>query len=155
MLTDDDIITALADVLPLDESLEAYPGTWQEPPYADRDGRALLGLGDRSWDVLLDRETGRLEGVPDDADAFVLNSSLERFVRCVQVAVAAHEEVGRYEAETVEDDDLDEEVDDEAVDEIEEIGRRLAKQLAEIDPEAVADENAFWSVLAEELSYGS
>jgi hypothetical protein len=155
VLSDDDIVTALSDVLPLDESLEAYPGTWQEPPYADRDGRAVLGLGDHSWDVLLDRGTSRLEGVPDGADAFLLNTSLERFVRCVQAAVAAFEEAGRLEAESAseEADDLAED-DEETVDELEEIGERLASRLREIDPDAMVDDNSFWSVLAEELGYG-
>ena len=155
MLSDDDIVTALSDVLPLDESLEAYPGTWQEPPYADRDGGAVLGLGDHSWDVVIDRATSRLEGVPDGADTFLLNTSLERFVRCVQAAVAAFEEADRLEAEAEADgaDDLVED-DEETVDELEEIGERLERRLREIDPDAMADENGFWAVLAEELGYG-
>ncbi|RGC69527.1 hypothetical protein C5N14_09640 [Micromonospora sp. MW-13] len=41
-----------------------------------------------------------------------------------------------------------------AVDGIEAVGERLADRFREIDPVAVADENAFWSVAAEELGYG-
>ena len=148
MLTDDDIDTALSDVLPLEESLEDYPGTWQTAPYADRDGQAVLGLGDHSWDILLDRGTGRVQGVPEDADAFLLNTGLERFVRCVQAAVAARQETKRHVAE-------DGSTDAEADEEIAEIGHRLAARLTEIDPDAVADDDMFWSVLAEELGYGA
>ena len=77
MLSDDDIVTALSDVLPLDESLEAYPGTWQEAPYADRDGRAVLGLGDHSWDVLLDRDTTSAGRHPD-SDIFLDDVTVSR-----------------------------------------------------------------------------
>jgi hypothetical protein len=157
VLTDDDIDTALADVLPLEESLEDYPGTWQTAPYADRDGSAVLGLGDRSWDVLLDRETDRLQGVPEEADPFLLNTSLDAFVRCVQAAVAAREEITRFQADaTDEDDDLEDlaEDDDGTTDEIEEIALRLEARLREIDPAAMADDDGFWAVLAHELGYG-
>ncbi|MCX4472820.1 SUKH-4 family immunity protein [Micromonospora sp. NBC_01655] len=41
-----------------------------------------------------------------------------------------------------------------AVDGIEAVGERLADRFREIAPVAVADENAFWSVAAEELGYG-
>lgn len=161
MLSDDDIVTALTDVLPLDESLEAYPGTWQEAPYADRDGRAVLGLGDHSWDVLVDRGSSRVEGVPEVAEPFLLNTSLERFVRCVLAAVAAFEEAGRLEVEDPDPDDLDglgdlpdlAEQDGDDEDAVEEIGRRLVARLREIDPDAMADENGFWATLAEELGH--
>lgn len=155
MLSDDDIDIALADVLPLDESVPDYAGTFCEAPYADHDGGAVLARGDHAFDLVIDRESGRVDGVPEVADAFLVNTSLDRFVRCVQVSVAAREEVERFEAEAVGDeDDLEVEDDDEAVDEIEEIGRRLATQLAEIDPAALADGDGFWAVVAEELGYG-
>lgn len=153
MITDDDIDTALSDVLPLDESLPSYAGTWQEAPYADRDGRAVLALGDHSWDVLLDRDGGALLGLSESGDTFVLNGSLETFVRCVQAVVAAREEIERIELDEGldDEDDLDLEEDEETEDEVEEVGERLAARLAEIDPLALDDDNQFWPVLADEL----
>jgi hypothetical protein len=153
VLSDDDIDIALADVLPLDESLPDYAGTFLEAPYDDREGRAVLALGDHTFDLLIDRASGRLDGVPAEADAFLVNSSLDTFVRCVQAAVAAREEVERFEADgPPEEDDIDE--DAEVVDEIEEIGMRLTARLREIDAAAMADDSGFWSVVAEELGYG-
>lgn len=135
-----------------------YPGAWQDSPFTERavDGRryALVAV-DPGMSVLgICRDDGSLWGLPEPEYGvpYLVNSSVEAFVAFnrayeeAAVEAAAHEGPG-------------EDVDDaEAVNLAEQAADALTETLVErfesLDAAAVADEESFWCVAAEELGYG-
>ncbi|MFJ5234966.1 SUKH-4 family immunity protein [Kitasatospora sp. NPDC088391] len=135
-------LTAIcADVLP-------YPGEWQRPPYAERavggqryrvlavdPGIGAIGLRDGDGSVWMLRE----EGEPG-----LLNSGTRTLLAFVELYREAAAEAERYEAgEDVED----------SIDAADALTDALLAGFAAVDPAAVADENAYWHIAAEELGY--
>ncbi|GAA4903163.1 SUKH-4 immunity protein of toxin-antitoxin system [Stackebrandtia albiflava] len=148
-LSDTDISTALTD----DAHLGApYPGRWNVPPYPDVDlagGTGAVVADDPGISVLaVDRADGRLLLVTDDG-VHPVNGSLSAFVACAREYLEARDAVTEIEDEG--DAEWDEDGEEDAV---AQIGLDLHRRFEAIDPVAVADENDFWAVAAEELGYG-
>ncbi|SBU98094.1 SUKH-4 immunity protein [Streptomyces sp. MnatMP-M77] len=133
-----------------------YPGAWQDSPFAGRTvggARYAVVAVDPGLSVLgLRRDDGSLWCLPEDGAPRLVNSSVEAFVAFNRAYEEAAAEAASYEGPG---DGLDE---DEAVDLAEEAADALTEALLErfgmLDAEAVADENSFWHIGAEELGYG-
>ncbi|MGX2997587.1 SUKH-4 family immunity protein [Streptomyces sp. JNUCC 64] len=143
--------TALAALL-AGRAPHPYPGVWQEPPFAEReaDGAryALVALDPGLSALGVRRSDGSVWGLPDDGEPFRLNSGAAAFVAFTRAYGEAAAEAEAYEAP---DSDPDGDEAERAADALTEA---LLERFAAIDAEAVADENAFWCVVAEELGYG-
>ncbi|GAA2319960.1 hypothetical protein GCM10009853_092580 [Glycomyces scopariae] len=141
-LTDRDIARALAD-----RADTPYPGEWQEPPYREHraGGRvyALVAADPGLSDIGVDREGGGVWLLPAGDEPTLVNSSAAAFTACSKVYAEAAAEVERAEAEDPDEDEDRGDAFTEAV----------LERLAAVDAAAVDDENAFWSVAAEELGY--
>ncbi|MFI9627356.1 SUKH-4 family immunity protein [Streptomyces sp. NPDC052042] len=133
-----------------------YPGAWLDSPFTERtvDGtRYALVAADPGLSALgVRRADGSLWGLPEDGGPHLVNSSVEAFVAFNRAYEEAAADAAAYEGPG---DGLD---DAEAVDLAEEAADALTEALVErfgaLDAEAVADENSFWCVAAEELGYG-
>ncbi|MFJ8200166.1 SUKH-4 family immunity protein [Streptomyces sp. NPDC096152] len=133
-----------------------YPGVWQGPPLAERtyDGvrYALVAVDPGLSTLVLRRGEGSLWCVPEDGIPQLVNSSVEAFVAFSRAYEEAAAEAAAYGGPG---DGLD---DDEAVDLAEQAADALTEALLErfrvLDTAAVADENSFWHIGAEELGYG-
>jgi hypothetical protein len=132
-----------------------YPGTWQQPPYAERavDGvRYALVAVDPGLSALgVRRDDGSLWGLPDGAEPHLVNSGVPAFVAFTGLYAAAAAEAEAYEGPDDEDDEAGEDV--AAEDAADALTEELTARFREVDAPAVADENAFWCVAAEELGY--
>ncbi|MER5499917.1 MULTISPECIES: SUKH-4 family immunity protein [unclassified Streptomyces] len=133
-----------------------HPGAWQEPPFAERtvDGAryALVAVDPGAGALGLRRDDGSLWSLPEGADPHLVNSGAAAFVAFNRAYEEAADEAAAYGGPGEEVDD------DEAVDLAEEAADALTDALLErfeaLDADAVADENSFWCVAAEELGYG-
>ncbi|GAA2094396.1 SUKH-4 family immunity protein [Kitasatospora saccharophila] len=140
----DALTAACAGVLP-------YPGEWRRAPYEVREvageryhlvavdpGVSAIGVRADGGPVVVLPEEGA--GKPG-----LLNSGPGRLLAFLELYRAAAEEAERYEA----GEELDE-----ALAAAEELTDALLARFAAVDPAAVADENAYWCIAAEELGYG-
>ncbi|GAB3981309.1 SUKH-4 family immunity protein [Actinoallomurus acanthiterrae] len=143
MESDDAIERALAPLRPITYRKIPVEGRWRKPPFPDHvlDGRTMAVVCEDAGISLLgvDRDSGEILIVDPDEGAQLVNRSAALLVACAEVLRKAHREAKRAE-----DDD----------DELEAIAARTLTAFAEIDPDAVRDENQLWSVAAEELGYG-
>jgi hypothetical protein len=148
-VTDAEIDARLAERGPV-----PYPGIWHAPPFTDRtvhDVRYAVVAFDLGLSALgVRRDDGTLWIVPADGEPDQVNSSLDAFVACTRAYEQSRAEADAYEGP---DDDSDE-ADDLAEQAADALTDALLERLAEIDAVAVAEENSFWSVAAEELGYG-
>ncbi|WP_432953853.1 SUKH-4 family immunity protein [Micromonospora haikouensis] len=135
--TDAAIDAALARLRSLGEQLP-YPGDWLPAPRADSAG-VVLAEDEGLSRLVVDPATGAVSLVDADG-AEPVNSTLDALVACAEAYLAA-----RAEADVLPDD---------ADDDLEAVGERLADRFRQLDPTSVGDENRFWSVAAEELGYG-
>ncbi|WP_259454092.1 SUKH-4 family immunity protein [Streptomyces ginkgonis] len=129
-----------------------YPGRWQEAPFAERtvDGvrYAVVALDPGLSALGVRRTDGAVWGLPEDGAPHLVNSSVAAFVACSR----AHAEAAAgYDGYDGAGDDGDEDAAERAADALTEA---LLERFAALDAPAVADENAFWCVAAEELGYG-
>ncbi|MEU6854066.1 SUKH-4 family immunity protein [Actinacidiphila alni] len=133
-----------------------YPGVWQDAPFTERAvggaRYAVVAVDSGLSALVLRRDDGSLWCLPEgDAPQYV-NSGVEAFVAFNRAYEEAAGEAAAYEGPG---DEVDE---DEAEDLAEQAADALTEALLErfgaLDPEAVADENSFWHVGAEELGYG-
>ncbi|MEU6077188.1 SUKH-4 family immunity protein [Micromonospora sp. NPDC047074] len=138
MPTDDATIeAALARILPLRDRLP-YPGTWLASPRVD--GAVVVLAEDTGLSrLLVDPATDTVCLVDDDGSEPV-NATVDAFAACAEAFVQAQVAAAALPEDA--DDDL------------EAVGERLADRFREIDPVSVAHENRFWSLAAEELGYG-
>ncbi|MEU1181554.1 SUKH-4 family immunity protein [Streptomyces sp. NPDC005820] len=133
-----------------------YPGVWQGSPFAQRavDGAqyALVAVDPGLSALALRRDDGSLWCLPEGGVPQLVNSSVEAFVAFNRAYEEAAAEAAAYEGPG---DGLG---DDEAEDLAEQAADALTEALLErfgmLDAEAVADENSFWHIGAEELGYG-
>lgn len=139
VLTDQQIDDALRAVA---RKKVPFEGAWAKAPYPERshDGRTFAVLADdpEVEALAVDRASG--EVVVLDGSAVLVNRSLSQFAESAAVYVAA-----RKRAKSIDEDD------DEA---LEANGEAALAAIRAIDADAVADENRFWAVAAEELGYG-
>ncbi|WP_433185950.1 SUKH-4 family immunity protein [Actinoallomurus sp. CA-150999] len=143
MESDDAIERALAPLRPITYQKVPVEGRWRKPPFPDHvlDGRTMAVVCEDPGIALLgvDRDGGEVLIVDADEGAQPVNRSAARLVACAEVFRKSCREAKRAE-----DDD----------EELEAIAARTLAAFAEIDPDAVRDENQVWSVAAEELGYG-
>ncbi|OKJ40006.1 SUKH-4 family immunity protein [Streptomyces sp. CB01580] len=133
-----------------------YPGAWQDSPFTERtvDGAryALVAVDPGLSALGVRRDDGSLWGLPEDGVPYLVNSGVEAFVAFNRAYEEAAAEAAVYEGPGDGPDEA------EAVDLAEEAADALTEALVErfgaLDAEAVADENSFWCVAAEELGYG-
>ncbi|MFE7426580.1 SUKH-4 family immunity protein [Streptomyces sp. NPDC014735] len=133
-----------------------YPGAWQDSPFTERtvDGAryALVAVDPGLSALGVRRDDGSLWGLPEDGVPYLVNSGVEAFVAFNRAYEEAAAEAAAYEGPGDGPDEA------EAVDLAEEAADALTEALVErfgaLDAEAVADENSFWCVAAEELGYG-
>ncbi|MGW9497853.1 SUKH-4 family immunity protein [Streptomyces prasinus] len=133
-----------------------YPGMWQASPFAERTvggaRYALVAVDPGLSAFALRRDDGSLWCLPEGGAPQLVNSNIEAFVAFNRAYEEAAAEAAAYEGP---DDGLG---DEEAVDLAEQAADALTEALLErfemLDAEAVADENSFWRIGAEELGYG-
>ncbi|MFJ3660007.1 SUKH-4 family immunity protein [Streptomyces sp. NPDC090119] len=133
-----------------------YPGVWLDSPLAERTVEgvryALVAVDPGLSALALRRADGSLWCVPEGGAPQLVNSSVEAFVAFNRAYEEAAGEAAAYEGPG---DGLSE---DETVDLAERAADALTEALLErfgmLDAEAVADENSFWRIGAEELGYG-
>ncbi|MFB9662741.1 SUKH-4 family immunity protein [Glycomyces mayteni] len=125
-----------------------YPGQWQTPPLpqACTGGRDfdLLAVDPGLSAIGLDRADGTVWLLPEGGEPSPVNASREAFDACAAIYEEAAAEAERLAAAGFSDDEED--PGDAFTD-------ALLERLAAADATAVADENGFWSVAAEELGY--
>ncbi|MBE4735213.1 SUKH-4 family immunity protein [Streptomyces caniscabiei] len=133
-----------------------YPGVWQASPFVERTvggaRHALVAVDPGLSALAVRRDDGSLWCLPEGGVPQLVNSSVEAFVAFSRAYEEASAEAAAYEGPG--DDGLSE---DEAVDLAEEAADALTEALLErfgtLDADAVADENSFWHIGAEELGY--
>ncbi|MDT0574235.1 SUKH-4 family immunity protein [Streptomyces sp. DSM 3412] len=133
-----------------------YPGVWRDAPFVERtvDGAryALVAVDPGLSALALRADDGSLWCLPEGGAPQLVNSGVGAFVAFNRADEEAATEAAAYEGPG---DGLSE---DEAVELAEEAADALTDALLErfgtLDAEAVADENSFWCVRAEELGYG-
>lgn len=121
-------------------------------PFAERtvDGvrYAVVALDPGLSALGVRRTDGSVWGLPEDGAPHLVNSSVAAFVACSRAHTEAAAEAAGYDGAG---DDGDEDAAERAADALTEA---LLERFAALDAPAVADENAFWCVAAEELGYG-
>ncbi|MDT0321108.1 SUKH-4 family immunity protein [Streptomyces millisiae] len=121
-----------------------YPGSWLTAPFVERavGGRTYAVVADDPGlsALAVDRATGQVWLLADGDEVELVNSSLRALVACSRAYAEAALDAAHL-------DDEDEDAGDELTD-------ALLARLAALDEVATDDENAFWSVAAEELGYG-
>ncbi|MYT89724.1 hypothetical protein GTY40_01440 [Streptomyces sp. SID8359] len=133
-----------------------YPGVWQSSPFAERtvDGTryALVAVDPGVSALALRPDDGSLWCLPEGDAPQLVNTSVEAFLAFNRAYEEAAAEAASYEGPG------DGPSEDEAVDLAEQAADALTEALLErfgaLDAEAVADENSFWHIGAEELGYG-
>ncbi|MEU5385368.1 SUKH-4 family immunity protein [Kitasatospora cineracea] len=138
----DALTLACADVLP-------HPGEWRRAPYEEREvdgARYHLVAVDPGVSALGVRvDGGPVMVLPEEGEPGLLNSGPGQLLAFLELYREAAAEAERYEAG---------EEPDESLAAAEELTDALLARFAAVDPAAVADENAYWCVAAEELGYG-
>ncbi|MFF7214743.1 SUKH-4 family immunity protein [Streptomyces sp. NPDC008238] len=131
-----------------------YPGEWQGAPFSERtveDVRyAVVALDPGVSAIGLRRTDGSLWLLGNDGTARLLNSGHEEFVAFCRAYEQAAHEAERYEAP--EDDDSDEAL-ERAMRDADALTDALVERFRAVDAAAVADENSYWHIAAEELGY--
>jgi len=144
VITDAQITTALQALDPSVDETVPFIGEWHNAPYPERtvDGRSLVALvTDSEGQFLgLDRNTGEVLIVAG-GEIELVNRSLDQFIAATRA----------YDAALDEASEIDDEEDDAA---FHALSERTHAALEAIDPDAVRDENQFWSIAARELGYG-
>ncbi|MFE9474426.1 SUKH-4 family immunity protein [Streptomyces griseofuscus] len=133
-----------------------YPGVWQDFPFVERTvggaRYALVAVDPGLSGLALRRDDGSLWCLPEGGVPQLVNSTIEAFVGFNRAYEEAAAEAAAYEGPG---DGLSE---DETVNLSEQAADALTEALLERfgmhDAEAVADENSFWHIGAEELGYG-
>ncbi|MFJ3640212.1 SUKH-4 family immunity protein [Streptomyces sp. NPDC090108] len=133
-----------------------YPGVWQDSPFTERavgGARYALVAVDPGLSALaVRRDDGSLWCLPEDGDPRWVNSGVEAFAAFHHAYGEAATEAAAFEGA---DDGT---ADDEALELAEQAADALTEALLDrfraLDPDAVADENSFWHIAAEELGYG-
>ncbi|QKW18795.1 SUKH-4 family immunity protein [Kitasatospora sp. NA04385] len=138
----DALTLACAGVLP-------YPGRWQEAPYEERevDGEryCLIAVDAGVSAIGVRADGGPVVVLPEEeGEPGLLNSGPGQLLAFLELYRAAAAEAERYEA----GEELDE-----ALAAAEALTDALLARFAAVDPAAVADENAYWCIAAEELGY--
>ncbi|MER6363984.1 SUKH-4 family immunity protein [Kitasatospora sp. NPDC001527] len=132
-----------------------YPGTWQDAPFEDRavDGvrYALVAVDPGLTALGVRRDDGSLWYLADGGGHGLLNSGVAAFVAFTRAYAAAAAEAAAYDGPG---DDLDDDASEAAEAAADALTDRLLERFGELDAAAVADENGFWHVAAEELGYG-
>ncbi|MFB6819168.1 SUKH-4 family immunity protein [Streptomyces sp. NPDC056347] len=130
-----------------------YPGSWQAAPFTEHtvDGvlYALVALDPGLSALGVRRTDGSLWGLPEDDTPHLVNSSAAAFIACSRAYARAAAEAEAYTAPDPESEDL-EDIAEAAADALSEA---LLARFEAVDAAAVADENSFWCVAAEELGY--
>ncbi|WP_330230435.1 SUKH-4 family immunity protein [Nocardia sp. NBC_00508] len=143
MTHDSDIDAALASLDGRRGSMVPFAGTWCLAPYPRTqfaDGRACTVLADDDGlQTLVIADDGEVLIVTDDGTTLV-NTTIQRFAACARAYTEA-----RKQARHIDEDDEET---------LEAHGEQTLATFRGIDPAAVAGENQFWSVAAEELGYG-
>ena len=127
-----------------DPGVDAEEGACLLGPYEAR-GHVLLRLGSNYGGYMcVAPDSGRVIQLPQDDDqagplVALVNSSVEMFVAFL-LRVRMRQLAGRLH-----------ELDDDALEARAEVFRQA---LAELDPPALADEEAYWSVVVEQMGYG-
>ncbi|WP_123560547.1 SUKH-4 family immunity protein [Kitasatospora cineracea] len=144
----DALTLACAGVLP-------YPGEWRRAPYEEREVD-----GARYHLVAVDPGVSaigvRVDGGPvmvlpeEEGEPGLLNSGPGQLLAFLELYREAAAEAERYEAD--EEPDESPAAAEEPADAL--LARFAAVDPAAVDPAAVADENAYWCIAAEELGYG-
>jgi SUKH-4 immunity protein of toxin-antitoxin system len=125
-----------------------YPGNWLDAPFPDtRVGNrtyAVIARDDGLSSIAVDRADGRVWLLSEDGEETgLVNSTVEALIACSLAYGRASDEVEEMEPED-QDDDMS--AGDDFTD-------ALVAEFRRIDTSAVAGENAFWSIAAEELGY--
>ncbi|MFE7191848.1 SUKH-4 family immunity protein [Kitasatospora sp. NPDC057541] len=133
-----------------------YPGAWQDAPFAERvvDGvrYALVAVDPGLSALAVRRDDGSLWCLPEGGGRDLVNSGVAAFVAFTRAYDAAATEAAAYDGPG---DGLDDDAAWEAAEEAAEaLTERLLEGFGERDAAAVADENSFWCVAAEEIGYG-
>ncbi|WP_239009121.1 SUKH-4 family immunity protein [Streptomyces sp. CFMR 7] len=115
----------------------------------DGEGYAAVAVDPGLSALALRRDDGSLWGLPEGGVPHLVNSSVEAFVAFNRAYEEAAAEAEAYEGP---DDDLDEDG-DLAMQAADTLTEALLERFEMLDAEAVADENSFWHVAAEELGY--
>ncbi|WP_062642090.1 SUKH-4 family immunity protein [Streptomyces maremycinicus] len=133
-----------------------YDGEWQELPFTERavDGAryALVAVDPGLSALGVRRDDGSLWHLPEGSAPRLVNSSVEAFVAFNRAFEDAAGEADAYEG--VSDDLSDDEIVDAAERAADALTEGLLKRFRAVDAAAVADENSFWHIGAEELGYG-
>ncbi|MFX4291458.1 SUKH-4 family immunity protein [Streptomyces bohaiensis] len=138
----------LAELLDQREAFP-YPGTWLAAPFANREagGRKLAVVArDEGLSFIgVDRADGGVWGVPEGGAPNLVNTGLTELVACSR----AYREASVRLAGTGDGPEAP------GTKPLagDHLTQTLVSRFREIDPAAVADENTFWSVAAEELGY--
>ncbi|MFF2012955.1 SUKH-4 family immunity protein [Streptomyces sp. NPDC058195] len=127
-----------------------YPGGWQDAPFVERmvDGvpYALVALDPGLSALGVRRPDGSLWGLPEDGTPHLVNSTTAAFIAFTRAYAEVSAEVDACEGPAQESEDAAEEAADA-------LSEALVARFKGIDAAAVADENSFWCVAAEELGY--
>ncbi|MGW2090112.1 SUKH-4 family immunity protein [Streptomyces sp. NPDC001880] len=131
-----------------------YPGAWQDAPFVERtvegERYALVALDPGLSALGVCRADGSLWGLPEDGIPHLVNSSVAAFALFSRAYVEAAAEADAYEAP----DNGSDTAEDLAEGTADALTEALVERFEAIDAAAVADENSFWCVTAEELGYG-
>ncbi|BCJ28774.1 SUKH-4 family immunity protein [Actinocatenispora sera] len=124
-----------------------YPGEWQAAPLSERSvggvPHAIVALDSGISALGVRRDDGSLWILPDDDEPDLVNASVEAFVAFTHEYVKANAEVEAHESN-------DAEASERGADQF---ADALRARFRELDAPAVADEDSFWSIAAEELGY--
>lgn len=131
-----------------------YPGAWQDTPFAERtiegERYALVALDPGLSALGVRRADGSLWGLPEDGTPHLVNSSAAAFVAFSRAYEEAAAEADAYEGS----DSGSDAAEDPAEEAADALTEALMERFEAMDVAAVAEENAFWCVAAEELGYG-
>ncbi|MCU7826682.1 SUKH-4 family immunity protein [Kitasatospora sp. DSM 101779] len=131
-----------------------YPGTWQDTPFTERRSggvcHALVAIDPDVTALGVRREDRSLRLLPEQATPRLVNTGAEAFAAFTRLCREAAAEADAYEDE---DDGSDEAV-DRATAAGDALTGALLAEFETLDPAAVADENSFRHIAAEELGYG-
>ncbi|WP_327180513.1 SUKH-4 family immunity protein [Streptomyces sp. NBC_01334] len=133
-----------------------YDGEWQALPFTERtvDGAryALVAVDPGLSALGVRRDDGSLWDLPEGRAPRLVNSSVEAFVAFNRAFEDAAVEADAYEGPS--DDLSDDEIVDAAERAADALTEGLLRRFRAVDAAAVADENSFWHIGAEELGYG-
>jgi hypothetical protein len=131
------------------------PGCGKASPFAERTVSgaryALVAVDPGLSALVLRRDDGSLWYLPEGGVPELVNSSVEAFVAFNRAYEEAAAQAAAYEGPG---DGLDDETVDLAEQAADALIEALLDRFGRLDTEAVAGENSFWRIGAEELGYG-